>query len=470
MFARLRWTSGYRARVPARPLLVVRADGGVGVGVGHLSRCLALVQAWTDRGGASVLAADDPPAFWAEQYLAEECSVVEPGEAPVDAAWWVEDGYQLPSEVRHRPMARTLLIDDQNTRGTAGRGAAVVLDQNLGADVGAYPNAGAHLIGPRYALLRRGIRDAPLRSSVADVARRVVVVLGGSPTPAVRALATAVASDDRLCELEMRVLDGTQDVAAELVAADLALAAAGTVSWELCRAGVPSVLVAVAPNQVALVEQLVAHGVAVGVDAEPSAAVAALLVLARDASARGVMSARGQALVDGKGARRVVCRLRSELLALQDVGAEDADLLLEWANDAGTRAASFSSDPISEDEHRRWLTERLGRAGSASYLARDVEGALVGLVRLDAVEGGHAEVGVTVAPARRGQGWGGALVDAGCRRWASAHGAGRIVARIKVGNAGSIAAFVDADFDEVRSSEESVLRYARTLDGDERRS
>ena len=164
------------------------------------------------------------------------------------------------------------------------------------------------------------------------------------------------------------------------------------------------------------------------------------------------MSAIGQSLVDGRGARRVVCRLRSELLELHDVGLKHSGTLLAWANDTATRAASFSSDAITADEHHHWLTMRLARPSSASYLASDPSGSLVGLVRLDADDRGDAEIGVTVAPERRGEGWGGALVDAGCRLWTSCRGPGLIMAQIKASNARSVGAFIDADFDEMASS------------------
>jgi hypothetical protein len=81
------------------------------------------------------------------------------------------------------------------------------------------------------------------------------------------------------------------------------------------------------------------------------------------------------------------------------------------------------------------------------------------------------EIGVTVAPLRRGEGWGGALVDAGCRRWAREvvrRPSGSLVeARIKVGNDASVRAFLDADFDPGPSEDPAALRYARHLDGDD---
>jgi UDP-2,4-diacetamido-2,4,6-trideoxy-beta-L-altropyranose hydrolase len=436
--------------------------------MGHLVRGLALVQAWVDRHGAAVLITADPTGPWTDRYAAEGCAVLGLHDVEPPADWWVVDGYQLDASDRPTTGCRVLLVDDHDTTGTAGAGASLALDQNLGADAARYPLAAGALAGPRYALLRRAFTDARTERSTRPTALRLVVILGGAPSPEVRALGEAVAADPQLGTLDIRVLGGSDDVPAELAVADLALAAAGTVSWELCCMGVPVVLVAVAPNQEPVAAHLASIGAALRADADAANVVAALADLAHDPERRSVMSRVGPSLVDGAGARRVVARLRSELLDMRDVTVGDARLLHDWGNDPSTRSASFSSEPIAWDEHVTWLEERLGRPSATSLLAVDGDGTPVGLVRFDDTEPGAAEIGVTVAPLRRGEGWGGALIDAGVRRWARARGPVRVDARIKVGNVASERAFVDADFDPAPSGVPGVLRYARSLDGDHR--
>lgn len=353
-----------------------------------------------------------------------------------------------------------LLVDDADGAHTGGAGATIVLDQNLGTGPDTYPAARCLLLGPRYALLREEVLPAPSRHDRAP--SRLLLMFGGAPTAEVQQLATVVARHPLLRDLEIRLLDGASDAPAAMRWADLAVAAAGTSSWELCCAGVPAVLVPVAGNQEPVASALAAAGAAVRASPDPDAIADAVNALRRDDDRRRALRERGQALVDGLGARRAACVLRSHLLDLRPVTMEDAGTLLEWANDPMTRAASFSPTPIELDDHLRWLRQRTA-SGEPTYIASDGRGDL-GVVRFDGI-GGQLEVGLTVAPRRRGEGWAGSLVYAGCARVRVDHGTSGVVARVKPSNTASSRAFEDADFDAVTSEDPTVLRYARRLDG-----
>ena len=125
----------------------------------------------------------------------------------------------------------------------------------------------------------------------------------------------------------------------------------------------------------------------------------------------------------------------------------DADLLLAWANDPGTRAASFTSHRIDSAEHQAWLARTLASPQRRLYIgwAGDEP---VGQVRLDLGAAGEAEIGISVAPARRGAGLGAALLaaalDAGRRE--SGLGITRYVARVRVDNDASMRLFERAGF------------------------
>lgn len=294
------------------------------MGVGHLARCLALAQAWNDRGGRTTLISESPPRIWIDRFLAEgvEWMEPEPGwEAIGD--WMVLDGYHLDdAQARVREVGnRLLMIDDRGHTGSAY--ADIVLDQNLEAVRDDYPLHLAttdFLLGPRYALLRREFRTRPdLRRPMPPQARRLLVTLGGAPSQGDIDALSDVLAQPGMRAFEIEYLDGTvNDVASAMAACDLALACSGSTCWELCSMGVPSVLVQTADNQVPVARAMTAAGAAIDagfLGARPAGEVARLLAeLASDLAGRESMSNVARQIVDGAGAGRVAARLKSDVV------------------------------------------------------------------------------------------------------------------------------------------------------------
>jgi RimJ/RimL family protein N-acetyltransferase len=135
------------------------------------------------------------------------------------------------------------------------------------------------------------------------------------------------------------------------------------------------------------------------------------------------------------------------MITVRPATADDADLLLDWANDPTTRAAGYHREAIDEATHRRWLAARLASRTSRLYIGLDGE-RHIGHVRLESGPDGRVEVGISVAPEARGRGIGHDLLRAGLE-------AGRadpdlkvdvFVARIRPDNAASIALFTGSGF------------------------
>jgi RimJ/RimL family protein N-acetyltransferase len=125
----------------------------------------------------------------------------------------------------------------------------------------------------------------------------------------------------------------------------------------------------------------------------------------------------------------------------------DAALLLTWANDSDTRAASFHPARIETEAHVTWLAETLTLPTRRLFIGL-LDGQPIGQVRLDLTGSGQAEVGISVAPERRGQGLGSRLLAAGLEagRRDRAFGVERFVARVRVGNEASMRLFERAGF------------------------
>ena len=136
----------------------------------------------------------------------------------------------------------------------------------------------------------------------------------------------------------------------------------------------------------------------------------------------------------------------ARMVAVRSAESSDWALLLDWASDPVTRRSSFHPEPIDAATHRRWLDDRLADPDRHTYVGLD-GGRAIGVVRLDPLEDGWQEVGITVAPDARGMGYSRGLLAAGLA--ASGRDVGPIpgvVARIRPENAASIALFEGAGF------------------------
>ena len=336
------------------PALVVRADAGVALGLGHVMRCLALAQALADAGGGGALfvMAGAPAAF-----VARAGTVTELGERPGTAAdaaqtaslargagatWVVVDGYHFDGGYQRALVDAGMQVLAFDDHGHAGRYAAqIVLNQNLGAGEEPYADREPYtrlLLGSRYVLLQREFRAfEPDGRPVPARARRVLVTLGGSDPDNVSARVLAALAEVP-GPLEVQVLIGganphrdaleraaaavghpvtlvvdVRDVPARMAWADLAVAAPGGSAWELARVGTPQISIVLADNQRPAGAALAAAGLAevlgwhahVGEDA----IAAAVAELAQDAPRRAELATRGRELIDGRGAERVLAAM-----------------------------------------------------------------------------------------------------------------------------------------------------------------
>jgi len=92
-------------------------------------------------------------------------------------------------------------------------------------------------------------------------------------------------------------------------------------------------------------------------------------------------------------------------IVLRPAHAGDADLLLAWANDPATRAASFDRAPIPWPEHVAWLAAVLADPDRRLWIA-EAAGVPVGQLRVDRMPGGVGTVSIGLAPTARGRGLG----------------------------------------------------------------
>jgi L-amino acid N-acyltransferase YncA len=131
--------------------------------------------------------------------------------------------------------------------------------------------------------------------------------------------------------------------------------------------------------------------------------------------------------------------------ALRRAASADMRLLYEWANRPDSLAASLRTDaPIPLETHRAWFAQRLADPGTRISIAES-GGAPAGQARVqDGPEG--PEVSIYVEPARRRGGVALALLARAAEDAAELWPGAPLLARVKAGNAASLALFERAGY------------------------
>lgn len=330
--------------------IFIRADAGASVGTGHLMRCLALGQAWKDRGGDVLFATACSNPSLLERLTAENFEVSGPElpeKPPRPGSWLVLDGYQFGSDEQQKNRRagwRVLAIDD--IAHLQHYCADAVLNQNAGAEHLRYdcePYTRLFL-GPKYALLRREFKAwRGWRREHPSLARKLLVNFGGSDPcrlaiRTIQAIASiqmglevvviAGAESTGRCELKQkcnelgaRLETNVTDMARWMEWADIAISAAGSTCWELAFLGLPAILIVVADNQRAVGAELAARECALNLGWHEGAGTqeigAAIRELAVNQRLRQNLSESASRLVDGRGCERVVEILLEPVKLLQ---------------------------------------------------------------------------------------------------------------------------------------------------------
>jgi UDP-2,4-diacetamido-2,4,6-trideoxy-beta-L-altropyranose hydrolase len=295
--------------------IAFRTDASSQIGSGHFMRCLTLAEALKKQGADICFISRNLPLHLSEMLNIKGIELI-PLSANGDADsinelahaswlgvsqaqdaqetvkslsgqvydWMVVDHYAL--DVRWESIVRPnvikiMVIDDLADRH---HDCDILLDQNYYADMqtrynGKVPLDCQLLLGPNYALLREEFRALREQAKVRNgKVKKVLVFFGGVDADnytfqAIEALAKVNAG------LKVDVVIGAQHPFKEMIKnacvkhgyvchiqtpymaklmaeADLAIGAGGSASWERCCLGLPSLLVALADNQIAIAKEL----------------------------------------------------------------------------------------------------------------------------------------------------------------------------------------------------------------------
>lgn len=490
--------------------IVIRADSSSQIGLGHLLRCRTLARELVRKGKRVTFVCRDLP-FHQSNLLSSEGFEVHILPRPAndrpseltDAGDTIEairnhayeclvvDHYDLGRrwEMALRPYChKMLVVDDLANRHHS---CDVLLDQNFQAPdrYARLVDSHVQLLGPRYALLDRSY--AMMKPRTRTDVTRVLLFFGGADTANLTTLAIEELSAPDLTEIRLDVVVGSansnlqgierlasqrgntflypmQSSLAELMhTADLSIGAGGATNWERLYSGLPSVVVSVADNQVAVSEALAQAGLIEYVGSHQDLRAGGLAdavrrLLASPKRMRDVSEA-GPLVVDGYGAPRVaevISPTAKEAMRLRPALSSDAVLYFNWANEADVRRQSLNTEDITWSDHEKWFRERMESPDSELLVLETPEGLPIGQIRFDRVDESTYRLSYALDRLVRGRGIGKLLVQQGMMHMKS-HGAHEIKAEVKSDNIPSVRIFQALNFiDGKNSNEVFCFRYS----------
>jgi UDP-2,4-diacetamido-2,4,6-trideoxy-beta-L-altropyranose hydrolase len=469
-----------------------RVDASSEIGTGNFFRCLTLADAlnkcaWqihfvsrqlpeelrrllSDRGfGFS-------PIGWAASQASDAAKTIQSLSAS-SWEWLIVDHDALDArwETELRKSAACIaVIDDLADRS---HDCDLLLDPNLrtvpnARYAGKVPADCRLLLGPAYALLREEFREARQRLMPRDgEVKRILVFFGGVDAEnhtgqAIGAIAglgiAGLQVDVVVCPANPRgdeirsqcihhgfVYHAHTERRAELMAAaDLACGAGGTVIWERCCLGLPTLAICADENQ----NHQIAAAARDGLLYAPERKGECLHFIQRhvgllieNRSLRTAISRAGLRAVDAEGVWRVVRNLTRRNIELRTATVADSDDLFAWRNDPAVRAASRIPDIIDKKTHQSWVVSSLTSIDRI-LLIGESDGSPLGVVRFD-LSGIEAEISIYLVPGPHPPGQGRSLLQC-AERWLAVNRPeiARIRARVLAGNERSARLFLGAGY------------------------
>lgn len=343
--------------------------------------------------------------------------------------WLIVDHYALDSyweSVLRQAAKKILVIDDIADRK---HDCDLLLDQNLYGDMttrysSLVPAQCQLLLGPHYALLRdefQMLREN-LRHHVGEV-QRVFVFFGGMDADNYTESALVALANSSFIDLQVDVVIGSQHPCREqieaqciqhgfychvqthrmaqlMAEADLAIGAGGSVTWERCCLGLPTLAICVADNQFKQIAGAAAECLLYA--PEPKADLIQVIkrhieALMENRNLRQVISRNCMRMVDGRGVLRVIRYLLGYCsIEIRIARDGDSQKLFEWRNHPSIREVSRNSSVIDWEDHQRWLAKTLADPDRL-LLVGEWGGEAVGVVRFD-IQGKEVEISIYLVP------------------------------------------------------------------------
>jgi UDP-2,4-diacetamido-2,4,6-trideoxy-beta-L-altropyranose hydrolase len=426
----------------------ILTEGGFHIGFGHVTRCLAIYDAFREKkiDPLLVVNGDETVAHLINGTIRKmRMNWVYEQKALLDyirnADIAVVDSYIADQEF-YRKISGTVRMPvyfDDTMKIDYPRG--IVINGNICAEELNYPQRKdiTYLLGSQYVPLRKEFWEVPEKKIRRSI-KTVMITFGGNDirnlTPWIlktlnrefpEYIKKVVIGDsirNKACieglidkKTELVVCPDANKMKKVMLESDIAISAGGQTLYELARVGIPTIAIAVADNQILNIRGLRKGGcIEDGGRWEDKKRSRRLIkgietLDDRNVRIKSVQSARE--FIDGLGARRIVkYSLRSYFknsVILRKAESRDVYDVYELSNEPEARRNSFNQEKIALKNHREWFVHKL-KEKDYLFLIAEVNNDCIGYVRFD-VNRNKAFISICINKNLRGFGAGETVIQ-----------------------------------------------------------
>lgn len=388
--------------------IYILTEGGSNIGLGHISRCSSLYQAFKERG-------------YNPKFIVNTDEFIDNQESVVSN--WIEDNDFVENAdiiIMDSYLADKTLIDelaskvslmvflDDNKRITYPKGIVVngtVLASNLNYIL---KSGLSYLLGSEYIPLRKEFWQNK-NIQIKDKIETILITLGGND---LRNLIPGILDllSENFPDLNKKVIIGNSfsnkgeiekaaDDKTELIygpdasgmlnamlSSDIAISASGQTLYELACTGVPTIAIGVIDNQVNNIRNWRQQGFIHYAGCWNNQDLLDNILKGIENIDRYESHFKGISAVDGQGSRRIVKHILNQYIrnnsVFREIKKEDCLKIFEIANDEEVRESSFNSDKIDLKTHEKWFKNML-KSDLTKFFVLEFENDIVGQIRFD---------------------------------------------------------------------------------------
>ncbi len=490
-----------------KPKIVIRADGGTSIGMGHVIRCLALADML--KNDFTIVFAIQMPV---ESVIKSIHTITETilhlpitNNYSQDASNFcgfleetdivILDGYNFKTDYQKAIKdkgCKLVAIDDLHAWHHV---ADVIINHAAGVDPAKYSaeKYTQFCLGLDYVLLRKAFLTNSSEEKEVNTIKKVFISMGAADvTNLTQKYTEALIQVNGIEEIHLmlgsinsnltsieKLIEKTKvpkiikhfDISAEqlvklLQQCDLAICPASSISLEACATGIALVSGYTAENQKGILKGLASKNVIINWNnlnkISADTIVTSLNELSKHSGKLNQIIENQKSVVDGKSPKRlldVFKKLILEKIHFRLANENDVNLYFKWANDPFVRNNSYNQNEVVYENHIKWFKSKLDSKTCHFYLFFNEENAPVGQVRIDKNEK-EVVIGISIDELHRGKKLAYRMLLSSSNDYLQKHPQETITAYIKIENKSSYQSFIKAGFgNEKLISEQGFNSY-----------